>query len=126
MTENNLRPCPFAHRCAFANENCSEEMSASCEVITNTTPPATPEWNPAELVTVTLSREQWQDISIWLQYCIDWHGCRMVWWRDCCDDKKMGAEIAAQHETAIKAHENVLQIIEEATHGKGNQRSGTL
>lgn len=122
MAENNLHPCPFMQRCAVADESCSEEKSATCDVITNTTPPAPPEWNPAELVAVTMNREQWQAVSIWLQYLIDWHHCRMIWWRDCCDDRRMGAEIAAKHEATIKAHENVLQIIEEATNCESENR----
>lgn len=118
MAENNLQPCPFAQRCALADENCSEEMSATCDVLHNITPPKPKEWNPAELVAVTMTRQQWSDISIWMQYCIDWHKCRLLWYRDCCDDKRVGAEKAAQHEAAVKAHENVLQIIEEVTHGE--------
>lgn len=116
MAENNLHPCPFMQRCAHAEENCTEERSENCEVITNTTPPPPKDWNPAELVAIPLTREQWRSISTWLQYCIDWHRCRMVWWVHCCNDKRLGAEVATQHEAAIKAHENVLQIIEEATH----------
>lgn len=114
MQKNDLNPCPFAYRCNIADETCSEEKSNNCEVLTNTTPPAPPEWNPQELVAVTMTREQWRSVSLWFKYCIDWNHCRMVWWRDCCDDKKAGAEIAAQHDAAIKAYENVLQIIEES------------
>lgn len=117
MADNNLLPCPFANRCALADENCSEEMSANCDVLTNTTPQKPKEWKPDELVAVTMTRQQWQDVSVWMQYCIDWHSCRMLWWRDCCADKRTGAEIAAKHEASIKAQENVLQIIEEATQG---------
>lgn len=124
MAENNLQPCPFAHRCAIVDETCSEEKSNSCDVLTNTMPPQPKEWNPAEPVAVTMTRQQWLGISNWIQYCIDWHRCRLVWWRDCCADKKMGAEIAAEHEAAIKACENALQIIEEATHEESETQQG--
>lgn len=112
---NSFGPCPFIHRCGHAAEDCTEERSNTCEVISKTTPAPPKDWNPLEPVAIPLTREQWRDISLWLQYCIDWHRCRMFWWAHCCNDKKEGARIAAQHEATIKAHENVLKIIEEAT-----------
>lgn len=112
----NATPCPFAQRCALADESCSEEKSTGCDVIYTTTPTPPKEWNPQELVAVTMTREQWAGIVGWIQYGIDWHKCRAVWWRDCCDDKRMGAEIAAKHATSVKTGETMLQIIEEATY----------
>ena len=116
MAENNLHRCPFMYRCAVADETCSEEKSRNCDVMYNTMPTAPPKWNPDELVAVTMTRKQWREIENWIQYGIDWHKCRVVWWRDFCDDKRMGAEIAAKHAEAVKSGESMLQIIEEATH----------
>ena len=111
-------PCPFMHRCAFGDDTCSEEKSRNCDVIYNTMPPAPPKWNPDELVAVTMTRKQWRTIENWIQYSIDWHKCRAIWWRDGCADKRMGAEIAAKHAATVKTGETMLQIIDTATHGE--------
>lgn len=108
-----VHPCPFMARCAVATENCSEELSATCDVINNTTPPPPKEWDPLEAVAVTLTREQWQTVTSWLSYGADWHHARMTWWRECCDDERVGAETAAKYEQAMRQAENVHALIEE-------------
>jgi hypothetical protein len=102
----------------MAGENCNGEKSATCDMITNTTPPAPPEWNPAELVAVTMTREEWLGIISWLSYGADWNHARMYWWRECCHDKRVGAETAAKYEAAMLKAESLRQIIEEAIHGE--------
>jgi hypothetical protein len=106
-------PCPHENRCAFAEPTCTEERSATCDVIHNTTPPPPKLWNPQELVAVTMTREQWRAVAAWLAYGEDWNTCRMIWWRDFCDDRKMGAENAAKYKAAALQAENLRQIIEE-------------
>lgn len=110
MTRN---PCPFEKHCVFAEPTCTEERSATCDVIHKITPPQPKEWNPQELVAVTLNREQWRTITTWLTYLADWHHCRMIWWRDCCDDRHAGARQAKVYEAAMLQAENLRQIIEE-------------
>lgn len=109
-------PCPHRSRCGFASEDCTEELAnTTCDVIRNTTPPPPKEWRPQEPVAVTLTREEWQGVVGWIQLCADWNACRMLWWRDCCNDKKMGAETAARYEASMKNAERLCKIIEEAT-----------
>lgn len=118
MAANNMQPCPFASRCALADENCSQEMSVTCDVITNTTPPPAKEWNPDELVAVTMTAEQWQSATLWLQYAVDWNKARALWWRECCADKRAGAETAARYEASMRKAETLCKIIEEAIYGQ--------
>lgn len=113
----NGQPCPFMNRCGHAAENCSEELSVTCDVINKTTPPPPKEWDPQEAVAVTMTREQWQAAISWLSYGADWNHARMIWWRDCCDDKRFGAEQAATYEAAMRQAENLCKIIEEAVNG---------
>lgn len=122
MAENDLQRCPFMHRCAFVDETCSEEKSRTCDVLTNTTPKHSKAWDPHEKVAVTLTREQWQNISIWLDYCIDYNHCRMLWWRDFCADKRMGAEKAAEYAAGIEKYETICKIIEEATYAESENQ----
>ena len=120
--ENPLAACPFRNRCAFVDESCSQEKSVTCDVLTNTTPKHSKAWDPHEPVAVTLIREQWENITAWLKYCTDWNHCNMVWWRDWCNDKRMGAEKAAQYAAGIEKYETICKIIEEATYAeKENQ-----
>lgn len=112
MTRN---PCPFEKHCAFAEPTCTEERSDNCDVIHKITPPQPKEWNPQEPVAVTLNREQWRSITTCLTYLADWHHCRMVWYRECCDDRKVGTAKASMHEAAMQRAINLRQIIEEAT-----------
>ena len=106
-------PCPFENRCSLADENCTEESSATCDVIHNITPPPPKMWNPQEPVAVTLTREQWESVKAWLTYGADWHACRMIWWRDCCDDRQVGVQKAKEYEAAMLQAQNLHKIIEE-------------
>lgn len=118
MPENNLEPCPYRNRCAFVDETCSEDKSLTCDVLANTAPKRPKEWNPQEPVPVTLTREQWQDVSGFMKYCADWCHAKMLWWRDFCADKKMGAEKAAKYEADVQKYETLSKVIEEATYAE--------
>lgn len=109
----NTQPCPFEKHCVFAEPTCSEELSATCDVIHNITPTRPKEWNPLEPVAVTLNREQWESITTCLTYLADWHHCRMIWWRECCDDRREGARQAKVYEASMLQAQNLRQIIEE-------------
>lgn len=109
-------PCPFMNRCSLATEDCTEELAAgSCDVIHKTTPPPPKEWDPLEPVAVTMTREEWQSVIAWLSYGADWNHARMTWWRDCCYDRRMGAETAAKYEAEMRKAESLCKIIETAT-----------
>ena len=106
-------PCPYESHCALADDNCTEELATTCDVIHNITPPAPKPWDPQELVSVTMTKEQWTGIMAWLIYGADWNNCRMVWWRDHCDDKKVGAARAKEYEEAMLRAESLRKIIAE-------------
>lgn len=107
------RPCPFINRCAHAGENCSEETSVSCDVISKTKPPQPKGWDPQAAVAVSMTLGQWDTVIAWLKYGADWNHAKMTWWRMCCDDKRAGAETAASYESSMIKAETILAIIED-------------
>lgn len=82
------------------------------------------EYDPQELLTITLTMDQWQMVQLSLrEYAGDFYA-RMVWWRDFCDDKRMGAETAARYEKTANKAEAVRAQIEAAimeVYGNANE-----
>ena len=68
----------------------------------------------AELITITLSLEEWQTVLHWLQYGADYHHAKIHEWLANCHDKQMGAAIAAQHEKEAAEAAALHKIIEQA------------
>lgn len=108
-----LKPCPYMHRCAHAQEDCTEERSATCELITNTAPAQPKKWNPQELVAIPLTMEQWRTVLHSLQNDAGSYQASMTWWATCCVDKKMGAETAAKYERSYNKVMDLHKLIEE-------------
>lgn len=70
------------------------------------------EYNPAEPVAITLTMEQWQTVLHWLQYGADYHDAKRHEWLAVCNDKRMAAAKAAEHEKAAAKAESLCKIIE--------------
>lgn len=113
MAEPQTKACPYMSRCAHGAEDCTEERSKSCEVINKTEPPQPKKYDPQELVSIPLSWEQWQTVIGSLQNDAGRANANMVWWRDFCDDKRMGAETAAKYERWYRQSTELAERIQE-------------
>ena len=67
---------------------------------------------PAEPVTITMPLAQWLDVLHWLQYGKDYHNAKRHEWLAVCNDKRMAAAKAAEHETAAAQADTLRKIIE--------------
>lgn len=72
------------------------------------------QYTSAEPVTITLTMEQWELIRHWLQYGTDYHKAKRAEWLAVCNDPKLGAAKAAEHEKAAAEAETLRKIIEAA------------
>ena len=71
-------------------------------------------YDPAEPVTVTLTREEWRDVLHWAEYGADHHKAKRVEVLANIRDPAMRAERAAEHERAAERAENLIKAIEAA------------
>lgn len=69
-------------------------------------------YNPAEPVTITLTREEWDTVLGWLEFATDYHTAKKYEWLAVCNDPKLGAAKAAEHERAAAETESLCKIIE--------------
>ena len=65
-------------------------------------------------VAITLTVEQWTTICNSLQNDADAAHASYIWWRDCCDDKRYGAETAARYKHTVEKLESLRKIVEAA------------
>lgn len=120
MAENELipTPCPYRNRCAFVDESCSEEKSRSCDVLTKTKPKMPRHWDPDEPVAVTMTRDQWLSVIVVAKTGADRSACQRIWWQECCADRRMGQEKAAQYAADEQAYESMCKIIEDTIYAE--------
>ena len=74
------------------------------------------QYNPAEPVAVTLTPEEWETVLHWLDYGASYNNAKQWEWRASCKDKRMAAEIVAEHEAAEAKARNLHKIIEGVLH----------
>ena len=74
------------------------------------------ERTPQEPVAVALTPEEWRTVLHWLQYGADYHNAKKWEWRANCQDKRMAAQIVAEHETAEAEAKRVHKVIEDTLH----------
>lgn len=72
----------------------------------------TSEYKPQEQITVTMAREQWDDVLQWLKYGADYHHAKMTEWLCDCDDKRMAQQIAGKHRQQMERAESLYKIVE--------------
>ena len=66
-----------------------------------------------DTVAVSMTVEEWEAVRSWLTFGADKCKASMVWWRDFCDNKKIGAETAAMYERQAENADRICKIIEE-------------
>lgn len=71
-------------------------------------------YDPQEVISVSMTREQWGTVRHSLTYSADSNSARATWWEEGCADKKFGAEKTARHEKSAIEAESLRKIIEEA------------
>lgn len=69
-------------------------------------------YDPEELVTIPLTRDQWHKILTAVQNDASQHYCTMVQWLTNCADKAFGAETAARYERAYKEMDALATYID--------------
>ena len=67
--------------------------------------------DPAREYTITLTQEQLTTIHWALQSAVDGLRAKVLWHRDFCSDKRVGAETAAQYEGGIVKAEGAMAAI---------------
>ena len=68
--------------------------------------------------------KQWGMVQLSLREYASDANANMVWWRDFCNDKRMGAETAARYEASEKAANEARALIEAAileVYGNANE-----
>lgn len=69
---------------------------------------------PTDSVAITLTREEWDTVLGWLEFGTDYHMAKRAEWLAVCNDPKLGAKYAAEHEKAAAEAETLRKIIEAA------------
>ncbi len=72
-------------------------------------------YDPAEEITITLTRKQWYTVLHSLQHIVDKLRATVLWWKEFCSDKRYGAETAAGYEQDLAKVEEIMAAIEKAT-----------
>lgn len=67
-----------------------------------------------EPISIPLTMEQWDTIKTSLKHVQNSAYGDMIWWRDFCVDKKLGAETAARHEATYNAYGDLYKHIEDS------------
>lgn len=89
----------------YTEEEIIEDWNEKIKILTD---------ESQEGVAITLTVEEWQAVQRWLAFGADKSNASMVWWRDFCQDKKTGAETAAQYAKTQEEAERLYKIIDEA------------
>lgn len=82
------------------------------------------QYDPQEPLAITLTMDQWQMVQLSLREYAGAANASMVWWRDFCADKRLGATTAANYEKAANEAEAVRAQIEATimeVYGNGNE-----
>lgn len=69
-------------------------------------------YDPQELVTIPLTRDQWHKVTAAIQNDADRFHASMTWWLNFCDNPKMGAETARRYELGYKELDELRAAIE--------------
>lgn len=69
-------------------------------------------YDPAEPVTITMPRKDWETVQHWLQYGADYHHCKKAETLANIKDGAMAAQMMAGHEAGAERAESVWKIIE--------------
>ena len=68
--------------------------------------------NHQQGVAITLTREEWGMVCCSLQEWSNKAHASMVWWRDFCDDRRLGEETAAGYAKTVETLDNLRRSIE--------------
>ena len=113
---HDIKPCPFAGNCEKETPACSFEKSGTCPVIAKPKEEPRKLYDPLELVTIPLTRDQWAKVTNSLKNDADSFHARMVNWLGVCVNKEFAAETAARYERAYKELDALRAAIEKILH----------
>lgn len=112
-TMYDIKPCPFADRCGYAEEKCTEELSGTCPVIVKPEPEPAKMWDPLEPAAVTLTNEQWRVVLWKLEYYKDVSRAKAIEYAD-WPAHAFGAESAAKHRAEAERVAGIIAEIEKS------------
>ena len=67
-------------------------------------------------VAVTLTLEEWETVLHWLDYGGGYHNAKKWEWQAYCKDKRLAAEIVAEHQAAEAKVKRLRKFIEDTLH----------
>lgn len=71
------------------------------------------EYNPHEQIPIALTREQWDSVCLAIKNAADAAHASFIWWRDFCDDKRLGAETAAKYLRTVEKMDAMAKAIQD-------------
>ena len=72
---------------------------------------------PQDEIAVTMTRQEWAEVTFWLDYGVNYSKCKKAEWANACVDKKRAAEQAAMFDAAATRAAAVFAKIEAALEG---------